>query len=147
MSSQPFQRSTRRITPLCAMLSIAAAGGLSACNTAERTPFTGVNAPMQSYPRVTVAGELANFIAVDAPIVEKPDVMKVTVPVRLLSDPGYSSNIQYRMLFMSASGAPARGGDMNWRFINLPPREQRFLAGNSMDTDAVDWRCEIRLAR
>jgi hypothetical protein len=116
-------------------------------NPATRTPFTGVYAPMQQYPRVTVAGELGRFLAIDEPIVEQQDVMKVTVPVRLLSDPGYSSSVQYRFLFMNENGAPARGGAMNWRFVNLPPRNQVFLAGNAMDTDAVDWRCEIRLAK
>ncbi|MFO0830594.1 MAG: hypothetical protein U0637_02000 [Phycisphaerales bacterium] len=138
-----------RTRPLFAAAATLVAGAsLGACaNTANRTPFTGVYAPMQQYPRVTVAGELSNFIAVDAPIVEQGDVMKVSVPVRLLSDPGNSSNIQYRVLFFNASGAPARGGAMNWRFVNLPPRNQVFLTGNAMDGDAVDWRCEVRLAK
>lgn len=138
-----------RTRPLYAAAAALVAGvSLAGCaNPAQRTPYTGVYAPMQQYPNVTVAGEIGRFLAIDQPVVEQDDVMKVTVPVRLLSDPGYSSSVQYRFLFQNANGAPARGGAMNWRFVNLPPRNQVFLTGNAMDTDAVDWRCEIRLAK
>lgn len=138
-----------RTRPLFTAAAAMIAGAtLTGCaSTTTRTPFTGQYAPLQRYPRVEVAGELNQFIAVDPPIVEQQDVMKVSVPVRLLSDPGYSSSIQYRVLFFNENGAPARGGAMNWRFVNLPPRNQVFLTGNAMDSDAADWRCEIRLAK
>ncbi len=142
-----FRHSQRPLLRAAAAL-IAGSAALAGCaNPANRIPYTGVNAPMQGYPRVTVAGELSPYITVDQPVVEQGDVLKVSVPVRLLSDPGHSSNIQYRMLFVNSNGAPARGGDMNWRFINLPPRNQVFLTGNAMDSDAADWKCEIRLAK
>ncbi|GDX98390.1 hypothetical protein LBMAG48_07940 [Phycisphaerae bacterium] len=130
---------------LLALASLAST--LVACDTVK-APYRPV--PDQigaNYPKITVSGELAGFIETGTPIVEKSDVLKVTVPTRLRSDPGYSSNIQYRFLFFNANGSPARGGEMSWRFMNLPPRDQRFLAGNSMDSDATDWRCEIRLAQ
>jgi uncharacterized protein YcfL len=121
---------------------------LPGCDTVK-APFPAVQDQVgrQHYPRVTVQGDLAGFIAVDEPVIEKTDILKVTVPVRLLSDPGNPSNIQYRFLYFAESGAPARGAAMNWTFVHLPPRDQRFLVGNSLDTDAVDWRCEIRLAK
>jgi hypothetical protein len=123
------------------------ASAMVGCDTVK-APYRPVPDQIgKNYPNVTVSGELAGFVEAGAPIVEKSDVLKVTVPVRLRSDPGFSSNTQYRFLFFTASGAPARGGDMNWRFINLPPRDQRFLVGNSLDSDATDWRCEIRLAQ
>jgi hypothetical protein len=129
------------------MMVVGGALAMSGCDTVK-APYRPVPDQLGgSYPQITVSGELAGFIETAAPVVEKSDVLKVTVPVRLRSDPGYSSNIQYRFLFLNANGAPARGGDMSWRFMNLPPRDQRFLAGNSMDSDATDWRCEIRLAR
>ncbi|HYF14402.1 MAG TPA: DUF1425 domain-containing protein [Phycisphaerales bacterium] len=133
---------------LASAIAIGAAALLGACQTA-RYPGTPVGDPIpqNAYPKVTVEGPLARFIAVNTPTVEKTDVLKVTVPVRLLSNPGNPSNIQYRFLFFTSSGAVARGGEMNWRFLNLPPQDQRFLSGNSLDADAVDWRCEIRIAR
>ncbi len=145
MHTTARHRTRPLFTAAAAMIAGATLAGCA--SNATRTPFTGHYAPLQQYPRVTVAGELSNFIAVDPPIVEQQDVMKVSVPVRLLSDPGYSSSIQYRVLFFTETGAPARGGAMNWRFVNLPPRNQVFLTGNAMDTDAADWRCEIRLAK
>lgn len=131
------------------VVAVGALGVLAGCDTVK-APYRPVvdQVPIQNYPKVTVQGELAGFIAVSPPVVERPsDVMKVTVPIRLLSDPGFSSNIQYRFIFLNASGVPSRGPTMNWKFQNLPPRDQVFLSGNALDSDAVDWRCEIRLAR
>jgi uncharacterized protein YcfL len=120
---------------------------LVACDTVK-APYIpgGDQVGRANYPKVTVDPSLAGWIVVDSPIVTKSDVLKVTVPVRLATD-NSASNAQYRILFFDSTGAPARGGDMNWTFMNLPPRDQRFLVANSLDTDAVDWRCEIRLAR
>jgi uncharacterized protein YcfL len=131
---------------------LAVAGGLvvgtGGCDTVK-APYTPRVDQVQTYPRITVSGELAQFVAVSAPIVEKEvdSTMRVTVPVRLLSDAGFDSNVQYRFLFLNAQGTPARGGEMSWTFVNLPPRNQVILAGRSLDADAVDWRCEIRLAK
>ena len=36
---------------------------------------------------------------------------------------------------------------MVFRFVNLPARNQVFLTANSMDSDATDYRCEIRVAK
>ncbi len=140
-----------RVAPRVALVvtaGVLAAGLLTACQApAERAPFTGVYAPIQNYPRVTVAGELSQFIAIDQPVAEGGPPLKVTLPVRLLSDPGYESNIQYRFLFLNANNTPARGAGMHWTFLHLAPRDQAFLTGNALDSDAVDWRCEIRRAR
>lgn len=112
-------------------------------------PFTPRGDVMNStnYPKVTIDASLANWVAVSEPTVERGNVMKVSLPVRLLSDPGQETNIQYRFLFFTANGAPARGGDMSYRFMHLPSRDQVYLTGNSLDGDAADWRCEMRLAR
>lgn len=122
-------------------------GGLSACDTVKAPFSPGLDqVGRANYPRVTVDPQLAGWLVVDQPTMNKTDVLKVTVPVRLASDRN-ASNVQYRILFFNANGEPARGGDMNWTFLNLPPRDQRFLVANSLDSDAVDWRCEIRVAR
>lgn len=132
-----------------ALVAVAAAGvaTLTACNDPIKAPYAGQPdyVGRANHPKVVVPGELNKFIAVDAPIVEQSDVLKVTVPIRLLSNAGQETNIQYRFLFFTASGAPARGGDMNWRFLHLYPRNSVNLVANSLDADATDWRCEIRL--
>lgn len=121
---------------------------LGACDTVK-APYTPRVDQVQTYPKITVSGELAQFIAISAPVVEKTGdgLLKVTVPVRLLSDAGFDSNVQYRFLFLDDKGTPTRGGDMSWTFVNLPPRNQVMLTGQSLDDDAADWRCEIRLAK
>lgn len=136
------------ITKSLTLALLGAAVTLTACDTVKPA-YTGRvdQAGRGNYPRVTVQGELSPFIGIDAPIVEPSDVLKVTVPIRLLTDAGNPSSIQYRILFFNKNGSPARGGDMNWRFVHLPPRQQVFLTGNSLDSDAVDWRCEVRLAK
>ena len=129
---------------------VLAAGCLGGCATSpKQPPYTGHmdQVDPRAYPQVAIAGELANYIALGRPTVEKTDVLTVVAPIRLLSKPGYESNIQYRFLFLKKDGTPARGGDMNWRFMHMAPLNQVFLTGNSLDADADDWRCEVRLAR
>jgi uncharacterized protein YcfL len=130
-----------------AMVAMTGALALAGCHDPVKAPYAGQPdyVGRANHPKVVVPGELNKYLAVDAPIVEQSDVLKVTVPIRLLSNAGQESNIQYRFLFFSASGAPARGGDMNWRFQHLYPRNSVNLVANSLDADATDWRCEIRL--
>lgn len=133
-----------------AVVGVVGVVGVGGCRSDPvQAPYTGVPDQLsaKAYPNITVAGELSNFIAINQPTVEKTDVLTVVVPVRLLSTPGHESNIQYRFLFLKDNGTPARGGDMNWRFMHLAPRNQVLLTGNSIDGDAEDWRCEIRVAR
>lgn len=127
---------------------VAAGLVMSGCDTVKG-PYTPRVDQVQTYPKITVSGELAQFIAVTMPIVEKTGdgLLKVTVPVRLLSDAGVDSNVQYRFLFLNDKGTPVSGGDMSWTFVNLPPRNQVMLVGQAIDRDAADWRCEIRLAK
>jgi hypothetical protein len=54
--------------------------------------------------------------------------------------------IQYRFEFFDELGRPLQP-QMQWRYAQLPARNQRFFEGSALDTAAVDWRFEARRAR
>lgn len=114
-----------------------------------KAPYGGKQDPLpaQSYPQIAVDGPLQPFLAFDAPKVSRDGgVLKVVTPVRLQSDKGYESDLQYRYTFLDAGGLPLRS-QADWRYVRLPSRRQVFLEGNAMDTTASDWRLEVRTAR
>jgi len=121
--------------------------GLTGCDT-TKAPYTprADTIAQQDYPQVTVTGDLRKWVALNTPVVEKGDVMKVSVPVRLMSDTGEYARVQYRFQFLDKNGVPMRV-QPDWRFQTLEPRNQVFLTANSMDAGAEDWRLEIRSAR
>jgi len=97
------------------------------------------------WPQVEVEPALAGWIAVERPIVEQGPVMKVSTPVRLLSDGGEYARVQYRYVFYGANGAPLRD-QTGWKYARLEPRRPTFFSGNSTDA-ASDWRLEIQSNR
>ena len=118
------------------------------CNDPVRAPYT----PNQdlltktTYPQVTTTGDLAHWLLIDKPIVQNEGVLKVTVPVRTTSSTGEWSKVQYRFIFLDANSVPVRG-QPDWLPVTLEPRQQVFMQANSLDSNATDWRLEIRPQR
>lgn len=152
-------------------LSIVSAGlvlaSLSACNT-EKAPYAAKKDTIattttpkdqragwglgeqtdngrREYPQVTVEYGLRNYISIGEPAVEKGEVLKVTVPTRLLANRDDQSRIQYRFMFFKENGTPLRD-QPDWRYQLLDAKQQVFLSATSTDT-AADWRLEIRSNR
>ncbi len=104
--------------------------------------------PMRAdaYPRIAVLEGLQRWLYFNDPIVtpstaDKP--MRVTVPMRLVYDA--PREIQFRFEYFGADSRPLRSG--GWRFRHLEPRTQIYLDGNALETQAADWRLEVRPAR
>lgn len=121
---------------------------LTGCDTVKAPPGARADTvPQGNYPQITVELGLQPFVGVNQPVVTRTnDVLKVSTPVRLLSDPGQFSRIQYRYIFLDGNGQPLRT-QTEWRFARLEPRIQQFLDGNALDNTAADFRLEIRSAR
>jgi len=99
----------------------------------------------REYPQVVVEYGLREYITIGEPRVQSGEILKVTVPTRLLADEDEQARIQYRFIFFGNNGVPLRD-QPDWRYIQLEPRTQVFLSANSTDT-ASDWRLEIRSNR
>lgn len=113
-----------------------------------------VKAPIGAYPdtvrrdqwaQIELEPALAGYVVANQPIVENAEVMKVQVPVRLLSDQGQFARVQYQFTFFDESGRVLRD-QMGWQYQRLEPRTPTFLVGNSTDR-AADWRLVIRMSR
>lgn len=100
----------------------------------------------QAYPNVTVEPALQRWIVVRSPVVERGEIMKVTVPVRLQSATSKPIYVQYKFVFLDEAGVPLRV-QSDWQFQQLEPRMERFLRGNALDSNADNWQVEIRSAR
>lgn len=98
------------------------------------------------YPKVAALEGLEDYLVFSEPSVElgsgRP--LSVSVPIRARTDE--QLNIQYRFEFFDRDGRPVQPA-MDWRYLLLPGRAQRFLQGAALDTSAVDWRLEVRPAR
>jgi hypothetical protein len=98
----------------------------------------------REYPQISVGHSLRNHLAFGEPVAEQGQILKVTVPVRLLADRGESSRVQYRFIFLKDNGTPLRD-QPDWRHQRLAARQQAFLSMSSTDA-AADWRLEVRSA-
>ncbi|MDX2016899.1 MAG: DUF1425 domain-containing protein [Planctomycetota bacterium] len=123
------------------------------CQPNPRGPI-GAGADMtsrQTDPAVTIDQDLAPYVVVRYNDIKvsggdgtRP--MQVAVPVRLTSDQGTESRIQYKFEFFDANDVPLRV-QMGWKYQVLPSRNEVVLQGTAMDTIARKWRMSIRLAR
>ena len=120
----------------------------AACRQTPLPPPTGRvdTVSVEDYPQIVPMEGLGSYVVFAQPLVRSgPDLpMTVQVPLRLESR--HEVNAQYRFIFFDASGAQLRP-EMEWRYIRLPSRAQRIVEGASVDTNAVDWRFEVRPAR
>ena len=122
---------------------------LAGCrNDPVRAPYT----PNQdlltktTYPQITTTGDLAGWLLIDKPTVLREGVMKVSVPVRSASSTGQWIKVQYRFTFLDANNVPLRA-QPDWQPITMEPRQQVMMQANSLDSNATDWRLEIRPQR
>lgn len=129
---------------LIALLSAAFAG----CDTVK-APYGAQQDQVSpaNYPQVVVEQALSPYVVISQPVVDKQlsGITHVSVPVRLKSDQGQFSRVQYRFTFFEKPGVPATA-QSDWKYERLEPRNQTFFQGSSMDA-AGDWRLEIRVAR
>lgn len=127
-----------------AVAAVAGALAMAACSSSTE-PYTPRADPVgqTNYPRVTTTGDLARWLLVDKPVITNDGVMKVTTPVRLNSSTGQWSKVQYRYIFLDSSGVPLKA-QPDWQQVTLEPRQAVFLSGNALDSNAADWRLEIR---
>jgi uncharacterized protein YcfL len=104
--------------------------------------------PADQYPKVEAAGGLSPHLVISGANVTpgtetKP--MSVTSAVRSTWDKNVLS-VQWRYFFFDEKGTPL-DTDPDWRFARLPPRSQVFMEGFAPDTNARDWRLQIRPAQ
>jgi uncharacterized protein YcfL len=131
---------TIRTAVVAALAGVALAGCASNKDPYAARPDT---IAQRDYPQVEVTADLAEWVAVNTPVVERDEILKVTVPVRLLSDHGEFSRVKYRFTFLDAKGVPLRV-QPDEQYMKLEPRNQVFMKANATDSSAVDWRLYIR---
>lgn len=115
---------------------------IKAPQTIRTDPLAG------AYPQNIALSGLQNAIVIGQPIVDPATAdnpMKVSVPLRSVADG--TLRVQYKFIFMDGRGRPVKSNNDGWRYQVLAPRAEVFLENNSMDTDAVDWRLEVRRAQ
>lgn len=155
---EPIPHSTTAASPRAALRALAAAGvlattlALAGCDTV-RAPYAARNdtVAQANYPKVVVEAGLSPYLAINQPVQSTENgIMKVSVPARLLSNPGEFSRVQYKFTFFNgptdAGGTPLRT-QTEWRYMVMEPRNQIYFEGNALDNTAKDWRLEVRSAR
>lgn len=104
--------------------------------------------PGDQYPKVEAAEGLSSYIVVsgvEATPASATAPMNVVVAIR--SQTEYQEiEAQYRFFFFDEKNRPL-DTQPDWRRVRLPSRSQVFLEGSAMETNAVDWRLQIRPAR
>lgn len=122
---------------------------LGACaNDPVRAPYSPNRdlITKDTYPQISTTGDLAQWLLFDKPSVSHDGVMKVSVPVRSTTSTGQWMKVQYRFIFLDANNMPVKA-QPDWQPMTMEPRQQVFMTGNSMDSNAADWRLEIRPQR
>ena len=133
---------------LSAPLALFAAVFIAGCQDPVMAPQAGQPdlLPLQAYPTIAVTSGPHKWLAFGPPNIqagpEQP--MSIVTPVRVLDEGAI--NTQYRYLFFDQTGRPIKP-EMEWRYKRLPARVQAFLEGAALDTNAFDWRLEVRTAR
>ncbi|MDX2115788.1 MAG: DUF1425 domain-containing protein [Planctomycetota bacterium] len=134
-----------------ALLGAASLAGPFACqqDTVKAPGSAGVDQlPADQYPKVEVTGGLSRYVVISganvtAGTTAKP--MSIVSAVRSTWDKDVL-NVQYRYFFFDEKNTPL-DTDPDWRFVKLPPRSQVYLEGFALDTNARDWRLQIRPAQ
>jgi hypothetical protein len=135
---------TRTSLLLLATLSLLA---LNACDTSPPAMKPDTVAA-GTYPRNVALDDLDEHVVLGETIVTPGTDAKplfIQQPVRNLAD--YSVNIQYRFQFFDKNKRPLTNTNQGWRFAKLQPQVEEFLEGGAIDTNAADWRLQIRAAR
>lgn len=104
--------------------------------------------PADQYPKVEAAGGLSPYLVISGANVTsgtETRPMSVVAAVRSTWDKDVLS-VQWRYFFFDEKGSPLNTNP-DWRFARLPPRSQVFMEGFAPDTNARDWRLQIRPAQ
>ncbi len=100
------------------------------------------------YPQNIALSGLHNALVIGQPVVDssiadKP--MRISVPLRSVAEG--TLRVQYRFILLDDRGRPVRTNQEGWRYQVLARRAEVFLETTALDTDAVDWRLEVRAAQ
>jgi uncharacterized protein YcfL len=133
----------RIITPI---VTLAALLALPAC-VSTAPPAAGPDpVSQQMQPQVLAQGALEGKLVTGRSVVVRTEggAMSVSVPVRtrLQKD----ARVQYRFTFFDDRGRPLHP-EPDWQYAVLPARTQMILEGASLQSEAADWRLEVRPAR
>lgn len=100
------------------------------------------------YPQNVALRGLHNGIVIGKPIVDRAtedQPMRVTVPLRSVVEG--TLRTQYKFTFLDDRGRPVKSGRESWSYQVIAEKAEVFLEANALDTDAVDWRLEVRPAQ
>lgn len=131
------------ITPIVALAALLV---LPAC-VSTAPPAAGPDpVSQQLQPQVLAQGEFEGKLVTSRATVVRTEngAMSVSVPVRtrLQKD----ARAQYRFTFFDDRGRALRP-EPDWQYTVLPARTQMILEGTALQTEAADWRLEVRPAR
>lgn len=147
-SHVPFNTAALRALTSAVALGAITLTALTGCQTdTTRAPASPGPDPLVSgaYPQITMAQGLIGLIVQGRPVVQ-PSVphspLRVTVPIRSVQDG--PTRVQYQFTWLDHVGRPI--GESGWKYELVPPRMERFFESNALDTRAVDWRLEIKIA-
>lgn len=99
------------------------------------------------YPQNIALNGLHHGIVISPPIVDSAtsdQPMRVTVPLRSVTD--NTLRTQYKFTLLDNRGRPVKSNQEGWRYQVIAPRAEVYLETSALDTDAVDWRLEVRPA-
>lgn len=144
---------TIRTISTAAMLAVALAGMmvLPGCKGQDnvKAPQTIRTDPLAGgYPQNIALAGLHEGVVIGQPMVDAATAdqpMQVAVPLRSVAD--HTLRVQYKFMFLDGRGRPVKSNLDGWRYQVLAPRAEVFLEASAMDTDAADWRLEVRPAR
>lgn len=119
-------------------------GVLAGCDTlpqAKRDPYHD-----DQYPQVAAIEGMDQYVVYGTPTVVRVEGRPISISVPMRSRSDSDLNVQYRFEFFDQNKQVVRP-EMEWRYIQIPPRMQVFLQGDALDTKAVDWRLTVRPTR
>ncbi len=131
---------------LAATISLGGLLGAAACQSSA-PPYRGRvdPIPLSDYPQIVVTRPLNDLLGFTQPNVTpatETEPMRVVAPVRSMQD-GYT-RVQYQFEFFDERGRPL--SQSGWKYQSITPRQQVFLDGRALSTEAKDWRLSIRQA-
>ena len=101
----------------------------------------------QAYPRVSVEGDLADWLVFGKATIEPSSGNKPMHVIQATRNSGNDHiNVQYRFEFFDADGRPLDTSP-KWQFVEMSPRTEIFMEGSAMELRATDWRLVVRSAR
>ncbi|MBI1337282.1 MAG: DUF1425 domain-containing protein [Phycisphaera sp.] len=137
------------MTRLKTLSLLALALGLFAMTGCKSPPTAGRTDKLttEEYPINVVDSSLKHGLVFGTARVTPTDgvrPMRVVQAVRNVES--YAINLQYQFMFFDDSMSPrdAIGG---WRYIQLPPKVERYIEATAIDTQSTRWRLEVRSAK